>query len=193
LNTKEEKQILRKKLMFQRESISDLEKLSLDPSIVEMCSSLISTLPENQYWAGYRSLQNEASIDQLVMESIEKWVFPRVNGRTLDFYNCKNSKDFEVGSFGILEPKINMVRINIYDCSIIFVPGLAFDREMHRLGMGAGYYDRVLSSFNGIKVGVCYSEFVLNSEIPCETHDVAMDYVVTEKYILSSLIRRKVV
>ena len=62
---------------------------------------------------------------------------------------------------------------------LIVVPGLAFTPEGSRLGRGAGFYDRFLSTISRttLKIGVCF-EFQLVSEIPQESHDVKMDAVV---------------
>ncbi len=62
---------------------------------------------------------------------------------------------------------------------VLLVPGLAFSKEGHRLGRGKGFYDRYLEKYDGIKVGICFSE-QLRSIVPYEKHDVMMDYVVTE-------------
>ena len=65
-----------------------------------------------------------------------------------------------------------------FDC--IIVPMLGFDRRLHRLGQGGGYYDRLLFEQQGaFKVGVCY-EFGKIDELPIEDHDVPLDVIVTE-------------
>ena len=72
------------------------------------------------------------------------------------------------------------------------IPGLAFDHSFNRLGRGGGYYDRALfqratesvSSVNAIKIGVSFDRYVLLETLPCDSHDIAMDYVVTESRVL---------
>jgi 5-formyltetrahydrofolate cyclo-ligase len=64
------------------------------------------------------------------------------------------------------------------------VPGLAFDPAGGRLGRGAGYYDRLLTKFEGVRVGVCFSELLVD-EVPTEAHDIQMDFVVTPEGIIS--------
>ena len=63
----------------------------------------------------------------------------------------------------------------------VFVPGLAFSPDGHRLGRGKGYYDRCLAvlraSANCPKIiGLCLKEQVI-SEIPIESHDQKVDTV----------------
>ena len=57
------------------------------------------------------------------------------------------------------------------------VPGIAFDRNNHRMGRGRGYYDRLLPQLNTYKIGVCF-DFQLFDAIPYEKYDVPMDEVV---------------
>lgn len=68
---------------------------------------------------------------------------------------------------------------------VVFCPGVVFDRNGHRLGYGEGYYDRFLErAADAVKVGLCFSVQLID-ELPAETHDVHMDYVITENEILS--------
>jgi 5-formyltetrahydrofolate cyclo-ligase len=61
---------------------------------------------------------------------------------------------------------------------------IAYDRTGHRLGYGAGYYDRFLAGKIGVrKIGVAFSCQEVE-EIPADANDVGMDVIVTEKGIL---------
>ena len=65
------------------------------------------------------------------------------------------------------------------DIAFAIVPGLAFDRQGHRLGYGGGYYDHFLSGLSGAKtIGVCF-RFQCLDGIPFDAHDVPVDLVVT--------------
>ncbi|MGH8514459.1 MAG: 5-formyltetrahydrofolate cyclo-ligase [Gammaproteobacteria bacterium] len=76
---------------------------------------------------------------------------------------------------------------------LLFVPLAAFDRAGHRIGYGAGFYDRSLAGLRAKKpicaVGVAYAsqEF---SEIPHEEYDERLDYVLTERELISCRILR---
>ena len=60
---------------------------------------------------------------------------------------------------------------------LAMVPGVAFDKECHRLGRGKGYYDRLLPSLNAYKTGVCF-DFQILDRLPIEPHDIPMDEVI---------------
>jgi hypothetical protein len=46
------------------------------------------------------------------------------------------------------------------------------------------FYDRLLESFSGTKVGICFEEQLLEG-VPVEPHDMAVDYLVTPSGILA--------
>lgn len=65
-----------------------------------------------------------------------------------------------------------------------FVPGLAFDLNGGRLGRGKGFYDRYLEGKDGARIGLCWSEQIVD-KIPMEGHDSSMDFIITEKFCWS--------
>ncbi len=65
---------------------------------------------------------------------------------------------------------------------LLLVPGLGFSRKGERLGRGKGFYDKYLENFNGLKIGICTSEQILN-EIPTEDHDIKMDGLITDSEV----------
>jgi 5-formyltetrahydrofolate cyclo-ligase len=67
------------------------------------------------------------------------------------------------------------------ELDVVVVPGLAFDDRGHRVGYGAGFYDRALPRCRPAwAVGVAF-DFQLVSEVPNEPHDVCVDAVVTDR------------
>jgi 5-formyltetrahydrofolate cyclo-ligase len=80
---------------------------------------------------------------------------------------------------GFEEPSEDAERAESLD--VIVVPALAFDERGHRLGYGAGLYDRTLPRFPGAKtVGVAY-DFQLLMEVPQTEGDVPVQRIVTDK------------
>lgn len=66
---------------------------------------------------------------------------------------------------------------------LIIAPGLAFDRDGIRLGMGGGYYDRLLAlprHNNSLRIGLAYA-FQLADSLPRQPWDVPVHAVCTEK------------
>lgn len=95
----------------------------------------------------------------------------------------ENKNQLEAGKYGIKEPGKKCRASCKDEIDLWFIPGMAFDKQGHRLGRGAGFYDRLLAGEGGIKAGVCSSERMLEG-IPLEEHDVRMDFVLTDKEII---------
>lgn len=85
----------------------------------------------------------------------------------------------------VMEPRLLSVSV-VPD--ILLVPLVAFDRQGGRLGQGGGYYDRTISALRRhvkpkiIGVGYACQEF---ENLPVDETDEKLDYMVTEKEVLS--------
>jgi 5-formyltetrahydrofolate cyclo-ligase len=69
--------------------------------------------------------------------------------------------------------------------AFLLVPLLAFDRRLHRLGYGGGYYDRTLARLppGHFTLGCCFAAQEMDS-VPVGPHDVALDAIATERGII---------
>jgi 5-formyltetrahydrofolate cyclo-ligase len=101
-------------------------------------------------------------------------------GQSLRFRAWSPGDRLLQGSLGILEPSPGAAEI-IPD--IVLVPLAAFDRAGHRIGYGAGYYDRTLAQLHKSKgftaIGLAFAAQQVKT-VPALQHDVALDYVLTE-------------
>lgn len=107
--------------------------------------------------------------------------------KQLGLWHLTDFAELSPGTWGILEPPKSRwgepgKEIPPTQLDLIMVPGVGFDRNGGRLGNGAGYYDRLLAKVraDAVLCGVCF-ESQLFEEIVMEPHDIAMDYVVTER------------
>ena len=83
--------------------------------------------------------------------------------------------DLKTGMFNTLSP-INEVPYN-GRFNLIIVPGLAYDKQFHRLGYGAGYYDHFIKNhLTTFTLGVCFS-FQFIDSVPTEEHDISLNGV----------------
>ncbi|MGY6661833.1 MAG: 5-formyltetrahydrofolate cyclo-ligase [Glycocaulis sp.] len=86
----------------------------------------------------------------------------------------------ESGAFGIDVPG---AKRPVLTPTLLLVPLVAFDTRCHRIGYGAGFYDRTLEALRTsgpvLAVGLAY-EGQRVGKVPAGRHDVALDYVVTE-------------
>ena len=72
--------------------------------------------------------------------------------------------------------------VHVADIALFLVPGIAFSRDGARLGQGGGWYDRVLvhRRADSLVVGVAFDEQIVD-EIPCEAHDIPLDFLCTPR------------
>ncbi|MEA3465256.1 MAG: 5-formyltetrahydrofolate cyclo-ligase [Thermodesulfobacteriota bacterium] len=141
-----------------------------------------------QVIALYAPIRGEVETCQLLDAALiagKRVVYPCVEGEQMVFVVVHSRQDLTLGSFGVLEPCGGDV-VPAGEIDLVVVPGLAFDRCGARLGYGKGYYDR---AFEGrpsscVLVGLGYA-FQLGACLPCEAHDVSLDWLVTDQEMLS--------
>lgn len=136
----------------------------------------------------YYPIKNEISplpILKIAQDSGKTVAFPvcdKEHGRLL-FRKVSDINDLSPSSFGLFEPDGRFEEVIPNERTLCVVPALLFSRNGHRLGYGAGYYDRFLLDFRGISAGLSYSELVVD-ELPSEAHDVPLKMLVTESEVL---------
>ncbi len=131
----------------------------------------------------YAPRLDEVDVTPLTAAFPEKdWVFPRVDGDSLSLHRVTSPAQLIPGAFGLLEPDPDRCpRVPASQPDLIFVPALAFARDGHRLGRGAGFYDRLLST-QGLRarlLGLAFSFQVL-PDLPVDPHDRPVDEVITD-------------
>lgn len=120
-----------------------------------------------------------------------KWFFrtnvrifvPKVSGEELEIHQIHDSNDLRIGEYGILEPALDGDPIDPGEADVIVVPGIGFDKSGNRIGSGKGFYDRLLKKTRGSKIGLAFSEQIVD-ELPVEEQDVPVNIVVTDSQII---------
>ena len=101
---------------------------------------------------------------------------PKVYGDEMKFIYLSDLTQVAVGYAGIPEP---MADGPVADdpMALVLMPGLAFDKEGHRIGYGGGFYDKFLTEEPGhLTVALCY-DFQMVKELPTEEFDIPVDLV----------------
>ena len=180
------KKQVRKELIAKRASMS-LEEVK---NLSDMINSYIlewDKYKESKAIMTYYSFRNEVLTDDVINKSFElnkTVVLPKSIKEGSQILPCiiKSLSELKEENYGIMEPPTD----NLLDrdkLDIVFVPGLGFDKNGFRIGYGAGYYDRFLNGYKGVKVGICFELQVVEHAFNDE-HDIAMDYIITEKGII---------
>jgi 5-formyltetrahydrofolate cyclo-ligase len=136
--------------------------------------------------SGYSPIKSELDPAPLMRKLAAQGVrlaLPAVLGRgkSLVFRAWSPNDRLTLGPLGILEPSPAASEL-IPD--IMLVPCAAFDRLGHRIGYGAGHYDFTLAHLRKTKpitaIGLAFAAQEIEA-VPALAHDVALDYVLTEK------------
>jgi 5-formyltetrahydrofolate cyclo-ligase len=87
-------------------------------------------------------------------------------------------------TFHVPEPLGHELPALASDVKAVIIPMLAFDKKGNRLGYGAGYYDRFLSSHPHLtRIGIVFACQEVE-EIPADATDTSMDIIVTDTSII---------
>lgn len=104
----------------------------------------------------------------------------------LEFWAWHPGAPLEKGLHGVPVPAPGAAKL-VPD--ILFVPLVAFDCEGHRLGLGAGYYDRTLADLRGrhgiTAVGVAFDEQAVDA-VPHEANDQRLDWMLTPSGVFAT-------
>lgn len=186
-----------------RKVLSNLDRRWAQAASRELCKNL-STLLNSQTdrqidkvlaWVNF--FPGEVDLSSFINEQLDqREIFlPQLRDGQMQFSSI--GKDWLTsmaqGDFGIPEPSRSSGRLfSATDAphTAVLVPGLAFDSSGGRLGRGKGYYDTFLGRsrmFDLSKIGVCWSLQKL-AEVPMESHDAYMDWLVTEEGVTQTYI-----
>lgn len=131
----------------------------------------------------YYSLPDEVNTHELVMQLLGEGktvLLPKVlGGGIMEIRQFKGPDDMCEGQMHILEPT-GFLFTDYDQIDVAIVPGMGFDAAGHRLGRGAGYYDRFLSQAPHLyKIGVCFA-FQQFPQVPVTLSDISMDEVISD-------------
>lgn len=186
---------LRQKYRTLRDKIDPTQKLKLDNDILKRIVML------NQYASAdtvltYVSKGSEIDTKELIKKALSDGKRVAVpccvpNTREMNFYYISSLEELSVKSFGVLEPEMDDQRIfKGSEKSICFIPAFCFDNNGYRLGYGMGYYDRFLINYEGVTVGLCYSDFI-RGHFQHGKFDCPVEIIVTEKFIRHTILNRR--
>lgn len=182
---KNKKMLMRKVFLEKRGSIDPDQKKQLDDEILKnFTNRLFYKEAENIFI--FVSFDNEVDTHGIITKALEegkKIYVPKIKSkdRGMEIFRIKSMDDLEEGYFGVLEPLDESEKITGDDLDLIVVPGIAFDREGHRLGYGGGFYDRFFQNLTKEipKIALGYNVQVAE-EIVREKHDEKINGLITE-------------
>lgn len=176
----EEKASIRTRMRRICKSMDAAERKMLSEAACDRLSET-AEFQRAEYILSYMAMPHEcdpSKIAELAWKTGKKIAFPVCEeDHLLGLYIPSGANAFVSGKYGIWEPDTRLsVRIEPARIEFIIVPGVAFDRTGGRLGQGAGYYDRLLSTVKAFRAGFCFPEQMIE-KVPVDIHDCPMDAI----------------
>lgn len=182
---------LRKQVKLLINQFSDEIKLKksqdVSKNILKFLNKILSnkfpTYSSNGIIGGFAPLNDEVDWPVECSELGDRLAFPGTskNGDML-FFHVSLDDLVETKVFGVTV-KTPPLESKVIIPELLLIPGLAFGMNGERLGRGAGFYDKYLENFRGLKIGICTNEQLIE-RIPLESHDILMDGLITDSKIL---------
>ena len=176
------KKVLRREFLSKRAAVSISERDRISHELIKKFTAT-EIYREAKIIMAYASMPDEIQLNELFAACfVDKKILavPFIVGkREMQAVEVPNFDVLEVGEFNILSVKQNQNFIEPAQIDCVVVPGVAFDKNCNRLGMGGGYYDKFLPrAVNAKKIALAY-DFQLVDALPIEEHDVKVDMILT--------------
>lgn len=174
----------RQQLIANRKSVTGIERLTAEQQIQAQLLSLLAPLTPGII-GFYMPIRGEINCQALIEQLLANgWraALPKIIAKdtALQFRQWAPDCDMQPEIWQIPVPQNTSELIP----DVLLIPLVGFDKQLHRLGNGGGFYDRSLASMSpkplAIGVGLALQKL---EDIQPQSHDMAMDYVVTEQAI----------
>ncbi|MBM4152537.1 MAG: 5-formyltetrahydrofolate cyclo-ligase [Kiritimatiellaceae bacterium] len=130
----------------------------------------------------YMPLPDEVDLRPLFQDAGKQLYIPVFEPVSGQYRMAQLTPELTPGRYSIPEPA-HPVFAAADEIDLILVPGVAFDRSGHRIGRGGGFYDRLLTYYQTLPIGVAF-DFQWMDAIPYENHDVSMRKGISEIRII---------
>jgi 5-formyltetrahydrofolate cyclo-ligase len=174
---------LRAKALAKRDALSEKKRVSAAAQLAKR--GLPLEIVPGSIVSGYSPIRSEIDPGPLMRKLADegaRLALPCVTtrGKSLIFRIWHPNDRLMLGPLGIPEPSPAAAEV-IPD--IMLTPLAAFDRLGHRIGYGAGHYDFTFAYLRKTKhvvgIGLAFAAQEIEA-VPALSHDVALDYVLTE-------------
>lgn len=173
-----DKKALRKRISEQKRAMTPeqiqqksekLKELFLASNMYQKAKTVYGYLPYNQ------EVRTVPILRQALADGKQVAV-PKVYEDEMKFIILTDLDRVEKGYAGIPEP-IDDAPLADDPAALVLMPGIAFDRDGHRIGYGGGFYDRFLASEpTHPTLALCY-DFQVLEQLETEAFDVPVDCV----------------
>lgn len=175
---------LRRRALVGRDALGDETRIEASLKIQQIGASAID-IGTDEIVSGFWPIRSEVDLRPLMFSMREmgaRLCLPVViDGSAIVFRELVRGVEMIQTGFGTAGPGPGAEEL---DPTTMLVPLAAFDRTGHRIGYGAGYYDRAIANLHmkGLQprlIGVAFDVQEVDA-VPSEGHDIALSAVLTE-------------
>ncbi len=179
----EKKPLIRRRMIELRDKIPYKEQEMRSFAILDRLYRLpvYQAAEKILVYVNYRSeVITRYLIERAWVEGREVYV-PLCHDREMVFCRLERFDQLHPGMMGIPEPT-GLPAAEIEE-GLVIMPGVAFDRDNHRIGYGGGYYDRYLAAHPGHRTAALAYEMQILPVIPWEENDILPEFLITEENV----------
>ncbi len=182
---RERKARLREAALSRRDQLDPVERIEMSLGACDHCDAWLDFQP-GAIVSGFFPIRSEIDLrplmDRLRARGARLCLPAVLDRQTIVFRELLREAALVKTGFGTVGPGADAA---ILDPDILLMPLAAFDASGNRIGYGAGHYDRAIARLLAAGrsprlVGMAFSVQEVDS-VPCQSHDVALHAVVTEK------------
>ena len=185
------KDFFRQEALERRQALSPSERKQKSARIFEELQSLgvFEPCQTIMTYLNFRDEVETTPIAEKILQDGKRLVIPFCQRR--EIVPCAITdlvKDVQLSKFGIREPLPDRLEpVSPEEIDLVLVPGLAFDYHGHRIGFGAGYYDRFLPRLrrDTVIIGIAFA-CQLFDNLPWEEYDYKLPLLVTENGVINA-------
>jgi 5-formyltetrahydrofolate cyclo-ligase len=184
MTPREQKAQMRNERLALRDAIAAEERIAKAQAMFGHAADTVAVEP-GMVVSGFLPIRSEADIRPLLDRFRERGaricVPVILDKQTIVFRELLADRPLVSSGFGTMGPG---PEADVLDPDLMLVPLSAFDRTGHRIGYGAGYYDRAIDRLwqKGLDpklIGIAFDCQEVPS-VPAEPHDVRLDAILTE-------------
>lgn len=184
MSPKDLKAALRNERLALRDAMAPESRIEASLTMADHAGDVIALDP-GHIVSGFWPIRSEVDIRPLMARLRDRGArlcLPVIiDKKTIVFRELLNGAPVISTGFGTTGPGPDAPEL---DPDIMLVPLSAFDATGHRIGYGAGYYDRAIDKLRNKGhlpklIGIAFNCQEVAS-VPAEPHDVALDAVLTE-------------
>jgi len=188
------KNMYRRQALARRQAMPTELRQHASDKIAHQLNAYLLHMPDMQQAPKliYRSLEDEVDTAKLFKSFIRSEapeIYAPVThaARQMTWQRVSTNTNWQRGRFGVWEPCDGDTWSAQDGAAVIFCPLVGFDRKGNRIGFGKGCFDRWLADHKDhilLKIGLAFGCQECPA-IPVETHDIALDVIITENEVIT--------